>query len=77
MADDFNSAISDNDVIIVRRSEFAVLFKILDRRIESEKCLECIDENFVNVNKSVYKCMNATEEIIQGHKENIKIKYGE
>ena len=77
VADDFNSEISDNDVIIVRRSEFAVLFKILDRRIESEKCLECIDENFVNVNKSVYKCMNATEEIIQGHKENIKIKYGE
>ena len=77
VADEFNSQINDNDVVIVRRSEFDILFKILDRKIESEKCLECIGENFVNVNNKVYACMNASDEIVEAHKENIKIKYGE
>lgn len=75
VSDDFCSDINDEELIIVRLSEWEILFKMFDRRVKDSFCDECIGDNFVEVNEKIYGCMNVSQEIVEEHKRRIKEKY--
>lgn len=75
VSDDFNADLSDDDLIIVRASEFEILFRMLDRRIVPSKCDECISNNFVSFNEMIYDCMNVSDEVIDSHRKRIEDIY--
>ena len=70
----FEGYIPDEDVILVRKKEEDLLYKLLDRKIKNEYSSD-INNEFVEVNKKIYSCMNPSEDVIKAHRDNIKEKY--
>ncbi|MGL4655072.1 MAG: nuclease-related domain-containing protein [Sarcina sp.] len=74
VADDFEGYIPDNEVILVREKEFELIFKLLDRKLKFN-CDENMNQNFVELNKKIYECMNSSEEVVNTHKAYIEERY--
>lgn len=59
--DEFFTDMNNDELIILRKYEWEILFKILDKRIKSSKCEGCINREYVSINNKLYNCMNNTK----------------